>query len=107
MQTFFGEEDYRAYLALLAEWTVRCGVRVLAYCLMPTRRLRQGFAAPSVHLVLVPATEIGLARAVGQTHQRYTRRVGMHLGRIPRRRRRPGDRSTAPPPRVHRPSPGR
>jgi len=65
MQTFFGHEDYRAYLGLLAEWTGRCGVRVLAYCLMPNH----------VHLILVPATESGLARAVGQTHQRYTRRI--------------------------------
>ena len=65
MQTFFADEDYRAYLALLAEWTGRCGVRVLAYCLMPNH----------LHLILVPGTQAGLARAVGQANQRYTRRI--------------------------------
>jgi len=65
MQTFFGDEDYRAYLALLAEWTGRCGVRVLAYCLMPNH----------VHLILVPPGQTALAQAVGQTNQRYTRRI--------------------------------
>ena len=35
MQTFFCEEDYRYYMALMAEWCGRCDVDVWAYCLMP------------------------------------------------------------------------
>jgi putative transposase len=65
MTTFFCEADYRAYLSLLAEWSRRCEVRVWAYCLMPNH----------VHLILVPSTPEGLSEAVGQVHQRYTRRI--------------------------------
>jgi putative transposase len=45
--TFFQEEDYAAYLALLGEWCRRWEVAVWAYCLMPNH----------VHLVVVPASE--------------------------------------------------
>ena len=65
MTTFFCDDDYRAYLELLAQWCGRCEVRVWAYCLMPNH----------VHLLLVPATAGGLAEAVGEVHQRYTRRI--------------------------------
>lgn len=64
-RVFFCEEDYAAYLELLTEWCERCQVEVWAYCLMPNH----------VHLLLVPHTPEGLARAVGETHRRYTRRV--------------------------------
>ncbi len=64
-QTFFCDDDYRAYLSLLKDECGRCGVRVLAYCLMPNH----------VHLVLVPGEEKALAAAVGQVHVRYTRRI--------------------------------
>ena len=33
--TFFEDQDYAAYLGLMAEWCDRCGVEVWAYCLMP------------------------------------------------------------------------
>jgi hypothetical protein len=33
--TFFSDEDYEAYLDLMAEWCGREGVEVWAYCLMP------------------------------------------------------------------------
>jgi putative transposase len=65
MATFFGEDDYRAYLGLLKDWCGRYGVRIWAYCLMPNH----------VHLVLVPGEEKALAAAVGQVHVRYTRRI--------------------------------
>mgnify|MGYP006278007551 CR=1 FL=1 len=65
MTTFFCDADYRAYLGLLAEWSRRCKVRVWAYCLMPNH----------VHLILVPSTPEGRSEAVGQVHQRYTRRI--------------------------------
>ena len=64
-QTFFCDDDYRAYLALLGEWAGRCEVGVWSYCLMPNH----------VHLIVVPARGDGLAGAVGETHRRYTRRI--------------------------------
>lgn len=63
--TFFGDDDYRAYLALLAEWCGKYGVEVWAWCLMPNH----------VHLIAVPSTPDSLARAIGEAHRRYTRRV--------------------------------
>lgn len=62
---FFNAGDYRAYLRLLADWCGRERVEVWAYCLMPNH----------VHLIAKPETERGLARAVGETHRRYTVRV--------------------------------
>ena len=41
---FFGDDDYRAYLTLLAEHTRTAGVAVWAWCLMPNH----------VHLMLTP-----------------------------------------------------
>lgn len=68
--TFFCDDDYRAYLALLAEWLPRWGNRLWAYCLMPNH----------VHLVVVPASEEGLARSLAQVHRRYSRRVNFCRG---------------------------
>jgi len=59
---FFCESDYRAYLRLLAGWCSAHGVDVWAYCLMPNH----------VHLVAIPSSEEGLARAIGEAHRRYT-----------------------------------
>jgi REP element-mobilizing transposase RayT len=70
MPTFFSDDDYEAYLALLAEHCAARGVRVLAWCLMPNH----------VHLVAVPKTEDGLARALGEAHRRYTRRINFREG---------------------------
>ncbi len=68
--TFFNEEDYAAYLALLGEWCGRCGVAVWAYCLMPNH----------VHLIVVPESEDGLRRGLGEAHRRYTRRINFREG---------------------------
>jgi putative transposase len=65
LETFFGDEDYAAYLDLLAGSCGRAGVAVWAYCLMPNH----------AHLILVPGDEDGLRRALGEAHRRYTRRV--------------------------------
>lgn len=59
---FEGEQDYALYRDLLAARCQDCGVEVWSYCLMPNH----------VHLILVPSTEEGLSRAVGETHRRYT-----------------------------------
>ncbi len=70
LETFFSDEDYRAYRALLAEHCAAAGVACWAYCLMPNH----------VHLILVPSDEDGLRRALGEAHRRYTRRVNVREG---------------------------
>jgi putative transposase len=69
-ETFFCDDDYRAYLALLGDWCGRCGVEVWAYCLMPNH----------VHLIVVPDSEDGLRRSLGEAHRRYTRRINFREG---------------------------
>jgi putative transposase len=69
-QTFFCEEDYRAYIDLMSEWCSKHGVDIWAYCLMPNH----------VHLIAVPQSIEGLARAIGEAHRRYTRRVNFREG---------------------------
>ncbi len=54
-----------AYLDLMATWCIEYQVEIWAYCLMPNH----------VHLIAVPTTKDGLARAIGEAHRRYTRRV--------------------------------
>ena len=65
MALFQTPADRDTYLTLLAEFTARHGVQVWAWCLMTNH----------VHFVLVPHTVQSLARAVGETHRRYTRDV--------------------------------
>ncbi len=65
MQTFFGEEDYRSYISLLAEWCRKCQIQIWAYCLMPNH----------VHLIATPATEDGLRCGIGEAHRRYSRMI--------------------------------
>lgn len=65
METFFRDEDYQAYLTLMAEWCRKCNVTVWAYCLMPNH----------VHLIAVPETEEGLRLAIGEAHRRYSSMV--------------------------------
>lgn len=64
-QTFFCDEDYLAYLELMAEWCRKSQVSIWAWCLMPNH----------VHLIAVPQDETGLARAIGEAHRRYTRLI--------------------------------
>ena len=64
-QTFFCDDDYAAYLYLMAEWCAERGVTIWAYCLMPNH----------IHLIALPQSEDGLARAIGEAHRRYTRRI--------------------------------
>lgn len=67
---FFQDDDYRAYLSLLAGWSAKAGTEVWSYCLMPNH----------VHLILVPSTEDGLRAALSETHRRYTRMVNFREG---------------------------
>ncbi len=64
-QTFFNDGDYAAYVELMAEWCRERAVEIWSYCLMPNH----------IHLIAVPSTEDGLRWAIGETHQRYTRRI--------------------------------
>jgi len=73
-RTFFRKDDYRAYVELMAEWCGQCGVGVWAYCLMPNH----------VHLIVVPETEEGLRRAIGEAYllacARYVERNPVRAG---------------------------
>ena len=69
-QTFFGDEDYRLYISLMAQWCEKCGVEIFAYCLMPNH----------VHLIAVPESEESLKQAIGEAHRRYTRAVNFREG---------------------------
>ena len=42
-QTFFSEDDYTAYLELMAEWCGKYDVQIWAYCLMPNH----------IHLIII------------------------------------------------------
>jgi putative transposase len=63
--TFFNDDDYHAYLELMAHWCRQCHVDIWAYCLMPNH----------VHLIAVPESEAALRQAIGEAHRRYTRRI--------------------------------
>ena len=69
-ETFFCEEDYEQYIRLMSEWCSRWDVDVWAYCLMPNH----------VHMIVVPKSEEGLRRAIGEAHRRYTRRINFRVG---------------------------
>jgi putative transposase len=62
---FFGDDDYLAYKALLAEHCRAAGVAVWAWCLMPNH----------VHLMLVPPDPGALRAALAEAHRRYSRMV--------------------------------
>jgi len=67
---FFNASDCETYLRLTRDWCGSEGVSVWAYCLMSNH----------VHLIVVPETESGLARAIGEAHRRYTRAVNFREG---------------------------
>ena len=65
LPTFFKDEDYQAYIALMSEWCQKCSVEIWAYCLMPNH----------VHLIAAPESEDGLRRGIGEAHRRYSRMI--------------------------------
>lgn len=67
---FFGDDDYRLYLGLLAEQARAAGVAVWAWCLMPNH----------VHLMLTPPTPQALRAALAEAHRRYSRTVNLREG---------------------------
>ena len=58
---FLTDEDRTKYLLTLKENCTEENVQVLSYCLMTNH----------VHVVVIPNTETGLAKAIGQTHLTY------------------------------------
>ncbi len=70
LDTFFSDDDYRAYLELLAESCGPAGTEVWAYCLLPNQ----------VRLIMVPSGADGLRAALGEAHRRYTRRINLREG---------------------------
>ena len=69
-RVFFTDEDYALYHGLLASQCRKQGVACWAYCLMPNH----------VHLILVPNRPESLARALGETHRRYSTAINGRLG---------------------------
>jgi len=63
---FFEAGDEAVYLDLMSRQLRRYDVACWAYCLMPNH----------VHFILTPSDEVGLPRAVGEAHRRYTAFVG-------------------------------
>lgn len=64
---FFSEADKEEYIDLMKKQSEKYGLKVWAYCLMDNH----------VHLIVVPEVREGLAKAVGETHRRYTRMVNL------------------------------
>jgi putative transposase len=67
MEIFATNEDREAYVKVLAEFAGRYKLGIWAWCLMTNH----------VHLVVVPERKDSLARAVGEAHRRYTRRINL------------------------------
>jgi putative transposase len=67
---FFSHADARRYVEMLAETCRAHRVRCLAWCLMPNH----------VHLVLEPATGIGLRSVMSSVHTRYAQRINRREG---------------------------
>jgi putative transposase len=60
---FFEDSDRLFYIDRLREYCSRDRVKIVGHCLMTNH----------VHLVLVPESDTGLARALGRTHNDYAR----------------------------------
>jgi putative transposase len=59
---FFAESDYALYRDILAARCRKSDVEVWSYCLMPNH----------LHLIMVPRSPDGMARAIGEAHRQYT-----------------------------------
>ena len=69
-QTFFCNDDYLAYIDLMADWCNHCGVEIWCYCLMPNH----------THLIAVPSDKDSLRSAIGEAHRRYSRMINFRKG---------------------------
>ena len=64
-QVFFSDDDYLAYMDLLAEALETSANQIWAWCLMPNH----------VHLIVVPDDEDGIRATVSNAHRRYAARI--------------------------------
>jgi len=62
---FFEKGDFQAYLDILKEQCERFDVKIASYCLLPNQ----------IHLMVIPKEGNLLARAIGETHRRYTNMI--------------------------------
>lgn len=62
MDVFRDDDDREVYLRLLQKYRRKCGLEVLAYCLMSNH----------IHLVAVPREEDSMARTLARAHMCYT-----------------------------------
>ncbi len=62
-EIFFNDSERETYLKLLRHYCSEYGVTILGYCLMTNH----------VHLIATPQRENSLAKAVGRTHNDYSR----------------------------------
>ncbi len=69
-QTFMDNDDYAAYLKIMTECSLRHGVDVWAYCLMPDH----------VHLIAVPREKNSLSICLRAAHGRYTKYINQRTG---------------------------
>ena len=69
-EVFFSDDDYSEYLHLLAEWSEKAALRIVAYCLMPNH----------VHVIAIPEVENSLHLAFKETHRRYSCRINLRQG---------------------------
>ena len=67
---FFGDDDYRFYLDLLAENAAKAKAEIWAYCLTPNQ----------VQVILTPSDEDGIRATFADLHRRYTKRVNARQG---------------------------
>lgn len=67
---FHKDADRAMYRELLSRHCARAAVRITGYCLMGNH----------VHLILLPETPTGLARALGRTHTDYARWMNLKRG---------------------------
>lgn len=68
---FFVDDDWRVYLSLLREHSEKYGLEILGWCLMTNH----------IHLIARPSANDSLAKALGQTHFRYTQYINRFHGR--------------------------
>ena len=67
---FLKAEDKAEYLKILKLQSELFGLQVWAYCLMDNH----------VHLIVVPSKKESLTKAIGETHQLYTRMINFREG---------------------------
>jgi putative transposase len=70
MDVFADNHDRLTYLQIMAEESAASGVTFMAWCLMTNH----------IHLIAVPEHETSLARALGESHRRYTRMKNFREG---------------------------